>query len=371
VKGFKEIDWPPEIPEDPHFRFEVTTVLVPSERPYEIGNHLLEFLSTQVVSSNTKVRTPSDTSQQKCSIIADVFSQNLMCNLRVQLYQNPAADQVPGEGATFAVEFQRRSGDSLAFNHTFQQAVEFLKARMGLGNLFLPAAAAGSPHPPTRSPSYRIVRLSDVEEPEEQMPRKNDGIFDFDALDGPDEDDDIVEQDVDLGLLPALGLEEVAPLLDMASLNGSPALQAEAATALAELAGDDQAAEVLCTERAFTAFKQLLGVVNDGEAAWATAVGYPTALMLERLAQHSAAMSFFAEQGILELILKKVQSKELDALVQREFARALAFAVPRCAKALDGPAREALRAGLLSATSGKDPTLPREQLQEALIAIRT
>lgn len=355
VNGFIETDWPPDAPGDPHFTYELTTVHVKTGRPCDIGNALLDFLTTQVLSCNIKVRTPSETKLQKCSIKADVFSGNLVCTIKIRMYKNPdpepqrktaavfAAEvhqffhsQLPTEQTTFAVEFSRRSGDIVAFNSTFQQAVRFLKARMGVDALLLsivPSAPASL------------------------------GCASFVAPDFAEEAEDCAGRPLLLDLLDerlAPGPDEVAPLLDMAGLDDLPALQVEAATALAELAKNSQAAACLCTESAFDAFKQLLGGADDSEARiTSTAVEYYTASALERLAELDVAHPFFAEpgeHGILRIILKKVQSKKLDPRMQRELAKILSIAVPRCKDLLDGATREALRAGLRGAVSGKGST---------------
>jgi hypothetical protein len=72
---FTPIDEPPLPPTDEYWKFEVTTIHLKTERAkegYKIGNHLMAFLQTKVVSSIRKVREPSKTYFQKFSIKADV-----------------------------------------------------------------------------------------------------------------------------------------------------------------------------------------------------------------------------------------------------------------------------------------------------------
>jgi hypothetical protein len=381
VRGFTEIDLPPDVPGGLHFKFEVNTLLVVSAQPHEIMNAMLEFLTTKVPADIIKVRKPSETNFQKCSIKAEVISRSLACTVKIRFYR------MSGELPAFAVEFQRHSGDSLAFNTTFQEAATFLTLRFGSEAVV------------TGGSDKDLARLQAAFH---GRPGESSGIVD--SLEagvparGADENHEEDEEDEELFLTDLAYHEKderpkgpkkmnlaskVAPLLDMAGLSGSPALRAEAATALADLARDGQAAACLCTERAFEAFKQLLDAAcgDDGEATSSTTVDYHTALLLERLAGCPEAVPCFVEHGILELVLRKVQSlqsREVGSLAQRQLVKAFSRAAPRCAVALDGPTRESLHAGLLATESGfedsvlqaKDATA-RLEFQEALLALKT
>jgi hypothetical protein len=269
-------DEPPFPPTDEYWKYEVTTLHVKTAGPhesYKIGNHLLAFLHEQVVSSIRKVRSPSETNFQKFSIKADVFIENIMCTLKIRVYRDTR------EGWYF-VEFQRRSGDCVSFNTAYQNACTYLRTRLG--------ASAGWP---------------DSFAPVQPQPQQHDGTMGTMGV--------VVSQD------------EITPLLDMASMKQMPSLQAESATALAGLAQDNTRATLLCNNKAFDQFKNLL-VSNQ------TVVAYPTARILFALAQCAEATRYFAEQGILPAILDKVRSEGTSALVQKHLMQTLSIAVARC-----------------------------------------
>ena len=85
---------------------EVTTVVSDAE-PYRIGNDLLDFFGT-IPGKVMKVNTT------KFTIKAEVDIYPAPCLLKVRIYRL-------GE-KQFAVEFQRRSGDSICFQNLFKRA---------------------------------------------------------------------------------------------------------------------------------------------------------------------------------------------------------------------------------------------------------
>mmetsp|Transcript_26321 Transcript_26321/g.55896 ORF Transcript_26321/g.55896 Transcript_26321/m.55896 type:complete len:443 (-) Transcript_26321:149-1477(-) len=209
LERFEEGDVPPTAPSDELFEFEVTTLYASCEAPHDIGNHLLDFLDTQMVSSVSKVR------RKKYAIKADAFVGTVMCTLKVRVY-----GQERGE---YAIEFQRRSGDCLTFNSAYQRAGSYLAERVTVSNA-PKAACQVSPAP-----------LSSI---------------------------------VEGGLLEEA---EISPLLDMAGLVDLPSLQAESVTVLERLAQDEKAAgRLLCTAHAFEAIKKLLQT-DQNDVAYPTA----------------------------------------------------------------------------------------------------
>lgn len=112
IEQFLDGDIPPSVPTDAFFKFEITTMTAFSSTPFEIGNDLVSFLHKQTIVSLTKVKRP------KFSITADVFGGGSMCTLKIRIYS-----QVTGR---FAIEFQRRSGDSVLFNNTFRKVSRYL-----------------------------------------------------------------------------------------------------------------------------------------------------------------------------------------------------------------------------------------------------
>lgn len=175
TESFMPTDFPPPSPTDSFFKFEMTTLYVTSTFPYEIGNHLLDFLGKEAVSTITKMR------RAKFSIKADVFVDSMMCSLKIRVYRQ--------ESGQFAIEVQRRSGDTISFNVTFQKLAAYLKPRL-----------------------YMLTDAPDAPAV----------LFHSDPL-----------------LLPQGTMSDAnfAPLFDLAGLVGSPGLQAEASACLSKMTG--------------------------------------------------------------------------------------------------------------------------------------
>eukprot|EP00440_Ansanella_granifera_P053806 gb/GFBE01058328.1/.p1 GENE.gb/GFBE01058328.1/~~gb/GFBE01058328.1/.p1 ORF type:complete len:427 (+),score=82.11 gb/GFBE01058328.1/:1-1281(+) len=278
---FEESVLPPPTPTDSFWSYEVTTFYLTTQAPFTIGNALLDFLG-QEAASITKVN------HKKYSIKVEVFMESVMCTLKIRTYSH--SSEVPN---TYAIEFQRRSGDCVTFNQVYQKAQSYMKSN-------------------------------------------------FDSL-SPSS-----QQETPL-LLPAIALQhssptssdaEISPLLDMAGLVEFPGLQAESATALAEMAKDPIAASTLCTESAFKEFQKLLQ--SDQ-----TDVAYPTACLLKSLAQCPEAFVYFALDGFLQLMIDKVRSRTGTAqLVRRELAQALQSATSQSALHMDELDRDMVKRSL-------------------------
>lgn len=175
TESFMPTDFPPPSPTDSFFKFEMTTLYVASTFPYEIGNHLLDFLGKEAVSTITKMR------RAKFSIKADVFVDSMMCSLKIRVYRQ--------ESGQFAIELQRRSGDTISFNVTFQKLAAYLKPRLYML---------------TDAPDAPVV------------------LFHSDPLSLPQ---------------GTMSDAHFAPLFDLAGLVGSPGLQAEASACLSKMTG--------------------------------------------------------------------------------------------------------------------------------------
>mmetsp|Transcript_31599 Transcript_31599/g.57452 ORF Transcript_31599/g.57452 Transcript_31599/m.57452 type:complete len:428 (+) Transcript_31599:90-1373(+) len=282
VDRFNEEHHPPAAPDSNFFQYEVTTLQVSTAEPFTIGNELLNFFSSKVVSSLLKVN------RVKFSIKAEVFMNGAMCTLKTRTYSQ--------RDDTYAIEFQRRSGDSITFNYAFQQAVNFLKSSF------------------VTVPGHKEL---------------------------VDEALDLLPPPLQRHGSPTSSDGEISPLLDMAGLHEHPGLQAESANALAEMAQDGTAVMSLCTEAAFQEFQKLLQSDN-------TDVAYPTACLLGRLALCPEASEFFANQSLLLIILHKIDSKSTRELIQKELAQALASAIRHCAPKMGDHTRllQALQASI-------------------------
>jgi len=273
---FQEGDVPPDLPKDCFFKLEITTQYVTSVAPFEIGNAMLFFLEA-ADAIITKVRRP------KFAITADVFIDSLRCTTKVRVYSLA--------GCRFAIEFQRRSGDSLSFNAVYERASRYLP---------------------------RLDMEAAVDEP----------LFNFQPL--PAAPDHAV------GV--AISAAGILPLLDMTSLVGAPWLQAEAAAALCEMADNP----ILWTTRVFQGIEKLL-------QATSTEVDYPTACLLERLSQQAGAVPCFASEGFMPAVMNKVAALQTHPKVRAKLARALSSVIRKqsllCVSTrADGEAAASLRA---------------------------
>jgi len=96
--------------QDPFFYFEQTTRYL-QVSPSRAGNWVLDFLEEEIPASITKVNN------NKFTIKAEAFHGSLSCSIKVYLYQQETG---------CAVEFQRRSGDAIAFQGIFDKASAYL-----------------------------------------------------------------------------------------------------------------------------------------------------------------------------------------------------------------------------------------------------
>jgi hypothetical protein len=294
---FTPSDEPPNAPTEEYWKYLRTTISVQSEKPgegYKIGNHLLAFLNEKVVSEVLKVRAPSLGNARKFSIKADVSIDNVMCTMKIRVWKNTRGHN------WYCVDFQRRRGDSVPFTQAYRQACAYLRAHMGPSGMEMDAVV-----PP------QIVG---------------------------DDTPCMISQD------------EITPLLDMILMIHMPSLQADSATALANLAQNRKSAALLCTAQAFEHFKNHLKS-NQNQ----TSVAYPLACALSSLADCEEAKQFFATQGVLSIILEKVQSNETSATVQNQLMQTLSVAVTRCPPLLSEAEVGVLLAGLCSEAARSSP----------------
>lgn len=270
-------------PDDEFFSFAQTTLYLLCDEPYILGNCVLDFLMNEVTASVTKVN------RAKFCIKADVFINNVMTTTKIRFWQHESAGRV-------ALEFQRRGGDCITFNGVYQRASKYLQSRFtSIGNnppavaetFFAPPPLPFAPPPLSLSP-----------------PPLSKG----DAMD-----------------------LEIEPILDMAAQTNDAFLQAESATALANICEQEQNAASLCTPSAIKAITALLSV-DTAEVA------LPTANLLLSLARCYHATPYFIgqepSQGFLDLCIEKLCARLTCTLVRRNLAKALATALHACAAQL-------------------------------------
>lgn len=287
---FPEGCTPPDKPTDSFFKFEVTTQFVESKAPHQIGNFLLDFYNDEVVATYVK-----EVRHVKFAIKTDIFVDTMMCTMKTRVYK-----LIDGR---YAIEFQRRAGDTVSFNATYHKACHYLRQRA------------------LENPSALSM------EGQEAPPRP----FSFEPLDFPGTDD-----------LP-ITEEEIVPILDMTRLQGAPWLQAEAAASLSKMAQEGK--EVLYCDRVFQGINDLMQIDS-------TDVAHPTSCLIHYLAGREEANTFFSsaatanEQMLLHKILTKVSSSETHPQVRVKLAQALSLALE---KQNEGSLSDAQAAALLAA----------------------
>jgi hypothetical protein len=112
LERFSGDDAPPSLPTDESFELEPTAFYVSGKEAVKLGNHLINFLSMAAGAVVTKVNT------KKWTIKAEVDGESGACTLKTRVYS--AGD------ARYAIEFQRRGGETTALHHVFDQAMEHL-----------------------------------------------------------------------------------------------------------------------------------------------------------------------------------------------------------------------------------------------------
>eukprot|EP00931_Biecheleriopsis_adriatica_P120130 TRINITY_DN95267_c0_g1_i1.p1 TRINITY_DN95267_c0_g1~~TRINITY_DN95267_c0_g1_i1.p1 ORF type:complete len:493 (-),score=89.47 TRINITY_DN95267_c0_g1_i1:87-1403(-) len=272
IPRFQPCNRPPDKPSDPFWEYEVTTFRLEVQDPFMIGNWLLDFFSNQIEAVVVKVNC------KKFAINAEAFGQGLpcgvMCTLKCRVYTEVNTYNM------YAVEFQRRSGDCVAFNSVYKEAQHFLRSRPN-----------DTPH---REPAAKRVESPG-------------------ALPG--------SQQGDLKSSTAEEGDAVSPLLDMALM---PGLQADAARGLLGVAQDPAAASMLLSDTNFHAIGALL--------QWnCTSVAHPTSQLLSTLSQRSEAIPFFTRDDFLVNVIEKLRSTPSTAhRVQAELLKAIRAAVHHC-----------------------------------------
>lgn len=245
---FEHFQTPPDAPADPLFKLQPTTFICRCSAA-ECMNLLLDFFEFEVTSAVTKV------CRAKFAIKVDAFDKGLLCRLKLRMYRQQTSELV--------VEFQRRSGDTVAFHEVYQQARLKLEPRSPCTETF-----------------------ADVTPP-------------IDQLEGP------------------ASVVELSPLVDMLAQSHTPELQAEAAAGLANIAsGNPTLAIVMCSVHLFEHLPKLLQIDRID-------VAYPVACLLSLLADCSAAQTLIVDYGMVPAMEKQIQSVQKSALVKKQLGAAI------------------------------------------------
>jgi len=308
---------PPEVPKDPFYQLAITTfyvMLAAHMTPATIGNLILKFLHNEVNSSISKVRASKFWIKADVFVKSDGFVRYVMSTVKVRVYR--AVD------GTYAVEFMRRGGCSVVFHSVFQQALSHFKENMRV------VGEVGDMTPPPPQLGFGVLPLPSL---------------------GPDNP-----------FAPETNLE---PILDMAAMTSQPAIQAEAAVALVEIAEQDVSrAASLCTEEVFQAVQHLL-------QCDLTEASFPTARLLRQLSHCDEAKAFFADTKLLDDLIRKVQATLRCALVSGEFARVLAVVAKRYARNFPPECAQKIRRRLMDAAEDVGQSEVRQSLVQAADAL--
>lgn len=239
----------------------------------KVASCLHTFLKEETSASFSKVRTA------KFAITADVFDEvndfSVHCKLKVRVFRI-------GNNSKLAVDFQRRAGDAVAFSHVFKRAVAHLRGE------------------------FEEQPIQAAHSEADKMPT----------------------------IACDTSLQALQPLVDMAAAS-SPALQAEALTALACAAGvsPSQAMEV-CDQLAGVQMSQnggLVGLADLLTSRNALVLAYPAARLATTLCQTGVFCSGRAalEQESLRRAISQVMcarscadlEHHLDPLVRRQLQK--------------------------------------------------
>lgn len=241
----------------------LTSVEINDASPTDVANFMYTFLTTAISGVVTKVR-PTKFSM-KAEAFYDVENCPLSCALKVRIFR---VAERPCERSRLVVEFQRRSGDSIAFNQIFGLA------KQGLLRQF-----ASHEH-----------QLSEVAT---ERPAKGNA---FSASVATAESDDL------------------QPLMDML-VDRSSTEQAEAVAALVAFASASAAGScAICT-----LLQDLPAVLGTLLGSSQLKVSYPTARLVSTLAK-------LADRSVAAPVLKDVAAvdKPLAPMVRSQLAEVLA-----------------------------------------------
>jgi serine/threonine protein kinase len=115
---FQPVHSPPTPPPSNNFFYDGTTVFIESDQPHEIGNSVLDYLTSQYNVCITKV-TPN-----KCCFKADVFVDGVVaCTMKVRIHSRQSETSQMHQ---YAVRCQRRSGCAFVFHNVFDSTQKFL-----------------------------------------------------------------------------------------------------------------------------------------------------------------------------------------------------------------------------------------------------
>ena len=138
LQRFSGADVPPSFPQNESCIFEPSTFYVSDIEPAKLGNHLVNFLAMAAGAVVTKVNS------KKFTLKAEVDGDDGVCTLKVRIYKQE-------EEGRYAIELQRRSGESSALHKVFNEAAKHFTA---------PPTARQSGDGATRSGGTKDVKVA-------------------------------------------------------------------------------------------------------------------------------------------------------------------------------------------------------------------
>jgi hypothetical protein len=267
---FEHGDEATPIPNDGYFQLEVTTIDVVNSSAVEIGNHIIDFLHGASSTLITKVN------QHKFTIKAEVCIDDLSCVTKIRIYKRSAD--------AYAVEMQRRSGDSVAFQKLYNNAAAYLASPLTYHGTFSDASPA---------PEFERSHPSE---------------------------------------------KSLAPLLDLAS-SDCMHLQAEAAQSLGLALIDANMLAELCMPHVVVAFRALLQLA-------CFSIIRPLAGVLQCLATVPEAQAVLADQDVLQGMILNIWATTTGPEASKMLAQIANRSINRIGKMLPEPAQSTLTCAL-------------------------
>jgi len=241
ILEFEQGGCAPEVPTDGFFRLEETNIEVNDTTADKLGNRLIDIFSKEYSMHITK------TSLRKFSVKAESTNPTWFA-LKARIYS---------KGPAHIVEFQRRMGDTVAFNQFFQKVTGLLSAS-------------------------------------NEMANETEVVSDFTPLH------------------PIQETASIQPFIDMANNCSDPFLISEAASGLSS-ADKEQCIPELCTLEGFTAFEAMLRTGGYN-------VLHPLAQLLSELAIKTEAIQFFADRKFWKALLDVVIDDGTCGELKTQFA---------------------------------------------------
>jgi len=295
-------------PTEPQEGFEPNTIFLQESKPADAGNRLLTFFDAEVDARITKInRKKLSLKVEACMTLA------VACVMKIRIFQR--------ESGSAALEFEKCSGDTVAFNCLFRKARQHLCSPAGLVKTAVVdevAMSAPLPPPPVISTCSELLNIRQQGQEEE---------------------------DKAYGHESSLLADIHAPLFNIVENTQDPALQAEAATALSLVVQDKNMA------LEFFKLPANLNICHKLIENRDFRVSCPMAKVLCTMTQHSHPdiVSCFC-QGRLVVILSMVQALASTSQPLLEpLLRAFGCMVNCCAYSLRREKAQELAAALAKA----------------------